>query len=87
MNNLEKKIPDATTSIFINQYNTNKQSLQTKIKDVGKKVPKVSGLVNTTLHDTEIGKVENKIPDTRGLVTTAVLNTQNGEDENKMPDV
>ena len=61
--------------------------MQTKIKDVGKKVPKVSGLVTTTLVDTKIGKVENKIPDTRALVNTAVLNTKHGEDENKIPDV
>ena len=31
VNNLEKKIPDATTLIHINQYNTDKQNLEKKI--------------------------------------------------------
>ena len=30
VNNLEKKIPDATTSIYKNQYNTDKQYLEKK---------------------------------------------------------
>ena len=30
INNLEKKIPDATTLIHINQYNTDKQNLEKK---------------------------------------------------------
>ena len=37
VNNLEKKIPDATTLIHINQYNTDKQNLNKKIGDVDKK--------------------------------------------------
>ena len=37
VNNLEKKIPDATTLIHINQHNTDKQNLEKKIGDVGKK--------------------------------------------------
>ena len=37
VNNLEKKIPDATTLIHINQYNTDKQNLEKKIGDVDKK--------------------------------------------------
>ena len=37
VNTLEKKIPDATTSIHINQYNADKQNLQKKIGDVDKK--------------------------------------------------
>ena len=32
INSLEKKIPDATTLIHINQYNTNKQNLEKKLK-------------------------------------------------------
>ena len=35
--NLEKKIPDATTVIHINQYNTDKENLDKKIGDIGKK--------------------------------------------------
>ena len=30
VNNLENKIPDATSLIHINQYNTNKQNLEKK---------------------------------------------------------
>ena len=37
VNNLEKKIPDATTSVHINQYNTDKQYLGKKVGDVDKK--------------------------------------------------
>ena len=37
VNSLEKKNPDATTSIHINQYDTDKQSLEKKIIDVNKK--------------------------------------------------
>ena len=36
---LEKKIPDATTLIYINLYNTDKQNLEKKIEDVDEKVP------------------------------------------------
>ena len=35
--NLEKEIPEATTLIHINQYNTDKQNLVKKIEDVDKK--------------------------------------------------
>ena len=37
VNNLDKKIPDATTLIHINQYNTEKQKLEKNIVDVDKK--------------------------------------------------
>ena len=37
VNNLEKKILDATTLIHINQYNTDKQNLEKNIGDVDKK--------------------------------------------------
>ena len=37
VNNLEKKIPDATTLIHINQYNTDNQKVEKKIGDVDKK--------------------------------------------------
>ena len=35
-NNLEKKIPEATTLIHINQYTTDKQNLEKKIRKVDK---------------------------------------------------
>ena len=37
VNNLEKKNPDATALIHINQYNTDKQNLEKKIRAVDKK--------------------------------------------------
>ena len=37
VNSLEEKVPDATTLISINQYNTDKQNLQKQIGDVHKK--------------------------------------------------
>ena len=40
VNNLEKKISDATTLIHINQYNINKQNLEKKIGGVDKKNPR-----------------------------------------------
>ena len=60
--NLEKKIPDATTIIYINQYSTDKQNLEKKIGDVGKKIPDISGLVTATVLNTKISEVENNIP-------------------------
>ena len=37
VNNLENKIPDATTFIHINQRNTDEQNFQKKIDDLDKK--------------------------------------------------
>ena len=37
VNNLNEKIPDETTLIYINQHNTDKQNLEKKIRDVEKK--------------------------------------------------
>ena len=36
-NNLEKKIPDVTTLIYLNQYNTAKEHLEKKNGDADKK--------------------------------------------------
>ena len=52
VNSLEKKIPDATTLIHINQYNTDKQNLDKKIGDVDKKIPDTNGLVTTAVLST-----------------------------------
>ena len=43
VNNLEKKIPDATTLIHINQYKTDKKNLEKKIGDIEKKISDESG--------------------------------------------
>ena len=37
VNKFDKKIPDATTLIHINQYNTDKQNLEHKNEDFDKK--------------------------------------------------
>ena len=55
VNNLEEKIPDATTFILINQYKIQRK----KIRDVDKKMPDESGLVTTTVLSTKINEVEN----------------------------
>ena len=55
VNNLEEKIPDATTFILINQY----KIWRKKIRDVDKKMPDESGLVITTVLSTKINEVEN----------------------------
>ena len=76
---MEKKIPDATTLIYINQCNTDKQSLEKKIGHFDKKkILDTSGITNTTVLNTKLSEAENKIPDTSSLATTAVLNTKIG---------
>ena len=62
------KIPDATTLIQINQYNTYKQNLEKKIEDVDKTIPEIIGLVTVTALNTKISKVEKEIPDTRLVI-------------------
>ena len=86
VNSLEKKIPDTTTQIHINQYNIDKQNLEKKTGDVDKKIPDTSGLVTITVLNTKISEVENEISNTSSLVTTTVLNTKISEVENKIPD-
>ena len=40
LNKLDKKIPNATTLILINQYNTVKQNLENRIGNVDKNNPR-----------------------------------------------
>ena len=54
VSNLEKKIPDLTTLIYINQCNTGKQNFEKRIRDAYKKTPDVSGLVTPTVLNTKI---------------------------------
>ena len=86
LDNLEKKIPDATTLIYINQYNTDKQNLEKKLEILIKIILHTSGLVAATVLNTKISEAENKIPDTCSLVTTTVLSTKIGEVESKTLD-
>ena len=66
VSNLEKKIPDGTTLIHVNQYNTDKQNLDKKNGDVDKKIWNRSDLANTTVLNTKISEVEHKIPSVSG---------------------
>ena len=68
VNNLEKRIPDAATSVYINQCNTGKQNLEKIIGNVNEKIPYTSGLVTTTVLNTKTSEVENKITSAGGLV-------------------
>ena len=74
-NKLEKKSPDATTLIQINQCNADKQSL---ILDTVVLEFKIA-----TVLDTKSSKFENKILVTSNLVTTIVLHTKISEVEDK----
>ena len=78
LNSSEKKTPDATTLIHINQYNTDKCFFDKEIPDTG-------SLVTTTVLNTKCREVENKMPETRGLLTTIVLDTKLSEVGNKIP--
>ena len=60
VNNLEKEIPDATTLIRINHYNTDKHNLEKKFEDIDEKIPYVSGLVATTVLNTKLEKLKIK---------------------------
>ena len=85
VNNLEMKIPDATTLIHTNQYNTDKNNSEKMIGGDVKKIPDTSDLVTTTVLNTNISDVEDKIPNTSSFVTTTVLNTNISDVENKIP--
>ena len=57
--NLRQIVPDVTTLIEINEYNTDKQNLEKKIRDVDKKLPATSGLVTTAVLNRKNRKAEN----------------------------
>ena len=69
VNNLEKNISDATTSVHINQCSIDKQSLEKKLAMLRKNTQR-SGLVATTALNTKISKVENKIIDHVKFIST-----------------
>ena len=62
VNKLDKKVPDLTTLIYVNQHNTNKQNLEKKMKMLIKKPPDVSCLVTNTVLNAKISELKNKIP-------------------------
>ena len=84
INNLEKKIPDVTILIHINQYTQINKIQRKKLEMLIKKIPDTSGLVTTTIRNTKVSKVENKIPGTCGLLNTTVINKKLGDVENRI---
>ena len=84
-----KKLSDPVRKKVVKntKYNTDKQIVNKKFWDVGKKVPYLYGLVITTVLNTKIAEVKNEIPAISGLVTAIILNTKIGEVENKIPSV
>ena len=87
VNSLEKKTPNATTLIHINQHNTDKKKIREKNWRYWYKILDTRGLVTTTVLNTKISEVENKISYISSLVTTTVWNTKISEVENKIPSV
>ena len=62
VNNLEKKIPNATTLIHINQCNTDKQNLEKRIGYFDQKILDTSDLLSATvLNESKIPKFCHKI--------------------------
>ena len=61
INKLDKKTPDVTTLIHINEYNTVKQSAEKNIGDVDKKMSDIKVLVAPTVLNVKISKVKNKL--------------------------
>ena len=61
VNKLDKKLPKATTLIYISQYNTDKRDLEKKkLEMLIKKIPDVSSLVTTTVLHTKLKKLRTK---------------------------
>ena len=61
VNKSDKKVPDATALIHINQCNTDTENLDKKLEMSIKKLD-VGSLVAKTLLNTKCGEIENKIP-------------------------
>ena len=78
VNNLEKKIPDTTTLIHINQYNIDKKK-NFKNSEVESKVPNTSNLVTTTALNTKIRKVVNEILDKSKFIANHEFNKLTAE--------
>ena len=60
VNYLENKIPDASTLIQTNQYDTNKKSLEEKNGEVENRILDASGFVKKNIYDAEISENEKK---------------------------
>ena len=84
VNNFEKKIRDASTSIHTNQYNTDKQNLGKKWRCWWKNI-RYKCFMTITVLNTKISEFEKELPNTSSLVATAVFNTKIIEVENKVP--
>ena len=62
VNNFENKITDASSLIWTDQYNTDKENLEKKIGEVENKIRDFSGLVTIAVPNTKFSEVETKIP-------------------------
>ena len=58
------------------QYDSDKQNLKKKIKDIDEKIPNTSELIKKIDYNTNITKIENKIPNMIDLVTNTALNAK-----------
>ena len=65
VNNLDKKLSNASTLIHINQCNTGKQNLAKKIGDVDKEILGARGLVN---NDAKILEIKGKYINTSDYI-------------------
>ena len=61
VNIIEKKVPDSTALIHINQQSTDKQNLEKKISHPHEKMLCAGGLVTTTVLNKKPNKFGNKI--------------------------
>ena len=77
-NTLKTKVDD----IDLSKY-AQKTKYDTEVGDLKLKIPKISGLLQTSVFNSKITEVENKIPDISNLATKTKVNAV----ENKIPDI
>ena len=69
---VNKEVPHASSLIQTNRYNTDKENLEEKTRNVENKISDVNGLVTTATLNTKAGETESKIPDISDLVKNTV---------------
>ena len=69
---VNKEVPHASSLIQTNRYNTDKENLKEKIRNVENKISDVNGLVTTAILNTKDGETESNIPDVTDLVKNTV---------------
>ena len=72
INTIDAKVPRTSWLASKTQYDSDKQGVERKIKDVYKiLIPNTIGLVTTTAFNSKVTDIENKISDITNLVTKA----------------